>query len=635
MISGDFPKSLELNPAHTKLQEDLVSQSSDSMGLSTLLAGGPFDRSSKLWHAWQRGASSALLARAIVQCDLRNSKGEIRKFLNGDSSMGAFVLCFLENPTFCSFSFPEVDPFLGSGTVAYLSSAAQEKLVRMTPSTLNLFLESPTPPSYPAMRSFFRMMESEDRILSGRRVLEAFEQWPSSMNLARRVFSFEEKMYGILDQPGISPQDALTAIEAYLEKVWDEVFLDDFLVSFRLWVSENPKKHGIQALRSGIQKSVEDMFQRIRSSGSTSSIRVLSPGSTSSVVSLDNDLVTVLPNAELENLKDTSMREKQQKILSQEELESMVKSQARKLAGGLFAADQPKAAEAVLKMAQFTPSYPDLEKRLDYLATLERTPKVQEEMLRLRAEWENRVDDSLADILGDSSVVDAIEEFENSLREESKRRVKKMAGRKIKSTAGIGTGRWSLRTEEDEKEKRKMSLKEQGKEAMGAVGQGMKLAVANEAGEVLVDIAKELTAEMPAMQLMLQHQDGKEIAKLLMALLIQTGAEQTDMIPDSEFVAEACKLQMTAASYTLVGPRLNKLRKHFTKLAKVGARASGKVLTDTEARARIADDLDIEEEFAEMRAEMAEEMQKLKKLRAELQEVDAAPKAAKRTKAAG
>lgn len=165
--------------------------------------------------------------------------------------------------------------------------------------------------------------------------------------------------------------------------------------------------------------------------------------------------------------------------------------------------------------------------------------------------------------------------------------------------------------EEPTKPSRKARVKQQAKEAAGAVGLGLQLAAANEAGEILVDMAKELAKDVPALQLALAHPDGREVAKLLMAFMVQTMAEQTNVVPQADAVATACKLQMTASSFTLVGPRLNKLRKHFTKLGRVGSAAAvtAGVAGAGAVHARVSEgdaEDDLRDELEELKAEIAE-----------------------------
>jgi hypothetical protein len=162
-------------------------------------------------------------------------------------------------------------------------------------------------------------------------------------------------------------------------------------------------------------------------------------------------------------------------------------------------------------------------------------------------------------------------------------------------------------------------MKRQAKQVGGAVGQGLALAAANEAGEVFVDIAKELTSELPMMQLALEHPDGREVAKVLVALMLHTATEQTNVIPQGEFIGEACKLQMTASTFTLVGPRLNRVRKHLTKLAKIGEQTSTGVV-----RARV--ETEDEESYAELEAELEAMKAQLAEMKAEKAKAEPAPK---------
>lgn len=116
----------------------------------------------------------------------------------------------------------------------------------------------------------------------------------------------------------------------------------------------------------------------------------------------------------------------------------------------------------------------------------------------------------------------------------------------------------------------KAKLKKQASAIGGAAALGVKLALVNEAGDTMVDIAKELAKDMPMLQLALEHPDGREIAKLLVAVSVHTVATHTGIVPKAEFVGSAAELQMTASSMALLAPRLKSLRKHFLKLAEVG-----------------------------------------------------------------
>ncbi|MCP4204225.1 MAG: hypothetical protein GY769_20100 [bacterium] len=174
-------------------------------------------------------------------------------------------------------------------------------------------------------------------------------------------------------------------------------------------------------------------------------------------------------------------------------------------------------------------------------------------------------------------------------------------------TIGVIASEETMTREQDEDEilyTRKGKLKAQAREVGGAIGAGLQLAAANEAGEVLVDIARELASDVPAVQLALESEDGREIAKLLVAMMLHTGVSQTNVIPQGRLIGKACQLQMTASSFTLLGPRLNKMRKHLTKLAKIGENVEGEYT---------------EEEMAVADAEVAQELRSLKLRIAELE----------------
>jgi len=151
-------------------------------------------------------------------------------------------------------------------------------------------------------------------------------------------------------------------------------------------------------------------------------------------------------------------------------------------------------------------------------------------------------------------------------------------------------------------------FKKQNKDAASAVGKGLLLASANEVGETLIDIAKELTSEIPAMQLVLEHPDGREVAKVIVAWALHAGTAQSNLIPQGEFVGEACQLQMTASTLALVAPRMGKIRKHLLKLAKVGKEVSTGI--------RVEEDAGRDDSYQQMEADLASMKAELAQLRA-------------------
>lgn len=151
-------------------------------------------------------------------------------------------------------------------------------------------------------------------------------------------------------------------------------------------------------------------------------------------------------------------------------------------------------------------------------------------------------------------------------------------------------------------------LRHQAAEIGSAVALGGKLALANEAGDIMVDIAKEVAKDMPMVAMALEHPDGREIAKMLVALSVHSATVHTSLVPQAEFVGEAAKLQMSASSMALLQPRLKALRKHFLKLAEVGEQMSSlqaRVESDEEAEEREAAEAEVEEELADMKADVA------------------------------
>jgi hypothetical protein len=135
-----------------------------------------------------------------------------------------------------------------------------------------------------------------------------------------------------------------------------------------------------------------------------------------------------------------------------------------------------------------------------------------------------------------------------------------------------------------------------------AVALGGQLALTNEAGDIMVDIAKEMAKDMPMVAIALEHPDGREVAKLFVALMLHTATVHTSLVPKSDFVGRAAELQMTASSMTLLQPRLKALRGHFLKLAEVGEQ----VAEFSSAQARVETDEELAEAEAEVERELAE-----------------------------
>lgn len=118
---------------------------------------------------------------------------------------------------------------------------------------------------------------------------------------------------------------------------------------------------------------------------------------------------------------------------------------------------------------------------------------------------------------------------------------------------------------------KKSKVRKHAENAGGAVGLGLTLAGVNEGGEIMLDIAHELSADIPMLQGLLETPQGREMAKFLVAAGIQAGCIYGgDFIPKAEFVGKIAGRQMTASTFLVAGPVMNKLRKHFQKLAGIG-----------------------------------------------------------------
>lgn len=154
-------------------------------------------------------------------------------------------------------------------------------------------------------------------------------------------------------------------------------------------------------------------------------------------------------------------------------------------------------------------------------------------------------------------------------------------------------------------------LKEQGRQTLGAFGDGMQMSLLDAFSEGLLDLAKEVGPEVPLIQLAMTTPEGRELVKLVLSMMVDTLCHQTDVVPYSSETSRLCKKQMTLSIYKLTGPRMNDWRKHLTKLGRISA---GKELV----RARVEEDeTSIEAELQRLR-EQVEESQSVREELAEL-----------------
>lgn len=121
-------------------------------------------------------------------------------------------------------------------------------------------------------------------------------------------------------------------------------------------------------------------------------------------------------------------------------------------------------------------------------------------------------------------------------------------------------------------------LKSQAKAAGKAVGLGVAMAAVNEGGDIMLDIAKAAAKDNPLIASLLESEDGREVAKFMVALGLQTAATHTNVIPKGQLVARVAEVQLAVSSFKLIGPRLKSMRGYLQALAKIGENLDDKSL---------------------------------------------------------
>lgn len=119
---------------------------------------------------------------------------------------------------------------------------------------------------------------------------------------------------------------------------------------------------------------------------------------------------------------------------------------------------------------------------------------------------------------------------------------------------------------QDEESKSKEQLKELGS-AFALAGE---LGIVNEGGEIMLDIAKEITKDVPLVPMILEHPDGRELAKIGTAITLQSLAIHTKLIPKSHLVRRIASRQIAASGFLLIKDRLRSVGKYLEQLAGLG-----------------------------------------------------------------
>lgn len=104
-----------------------------------------------------------------------------------------------------------------------------------------------------------------------------------------------------------------------------------------------------------------------------------------------------------------------------------------------------------------------------------------------------------------------------------------------------------------------------------AVAHGGKVAVASEAGDVLLEIAQAALGDRyPDL---FKNDEGKQIAKMTVAIMLHYGTDShPGAFPGPEAIGKACEYVVEGSARDLIQPRLTALRPKLDKLASVGQR---------------------------------------------------------------
>lgn len=89
-----------------------------------------------------------------------------------------------------------------------------------------------------------------------------------------------------------------------------------------------------------------------------------------------------------------------------------------------------------------------------------------------------------------------------------------------------------------------------------AVMRGAAMGAASAGGDVLLSLAENLGKDIPAVQLALQTEDGRELVKALLALAIHTLADRTEMVPKADLVKKGMEVQISASTMRLAQKHL-------------------------------------------------------------------------------
>jgi len=191
-----------------------------------------------------------------------------------------------------------------------------------------------------------------------------------------------------------------------------------------------------------------------------------------------------------------------------------------------------------------------------------------------------------------------------------------------KQVGADGTTRWTLfppttqkendmdNHEENHDENEESLWSEQAEELGDALALGLKLGGTQIASNALMNLAQDLSKDIPWLADMLKTPQGREGAKLVLALLAHTAAvHKPGVVPKADLVRSGAQLQMTASTSTLLVATLPLVQKHAKQLMEVAEKLA---LSATEegqrklVQARVAVDEDEAEDEIDEEAVEAE-----------------------------
>lgn len=124
---------------------------------------------------------------------------------------------------------------------------------------------------------------------------------------------------------------------------------------------------------------------------------------------------------------------------------------------------------------------------------------------------------------------------------------------------------------EESKKTTKSKIMDQGKDIGSAMLDGLAEATVEEAGDILLDMAKELFEGEALLQIFLATPDGRELVKGLMALVLDSVAVHTS-IPKAGALRKLARYQYRSSARRVGGPRIKKVMKRFSKLIELSER---------------------------------------------------------------